>query len=139
MDFEGYVRAINAHDWDGIVAFMTDDVVYEDVTLGERNQGKPAVREFWSKTAHTLSSDFGMEVLRSFATDTDYAFEWIFRGTHDGTGGGVPPTGRQFALQGVSMGRLEAGRIKENKDFWNMVHFLGQVGLMPAPAGASPG
>ena len=139
MDFEAYVKAINAHDWDAIVKFMTDDVTYEDVALGERHQGKPGVREFWSRAASDFSSDFRMDMLRSFATDTDYATEWIFKGTHDGSSPQLPPTGRQFAVHGVSVGRLQGGLIKENKDFWNMVEFLGQVGLIPAPGSSTQG
>ena len=139
MDFDAYTKAINAHDWDAIVRFMTDDVAYEDVTLGERHQGKPQVREFWSRAASEFSSDFRMDVLRSFATDSDYALEWIFKGTHDGQSPQMPPTGKQFAVHGVSIGRLEGDRIKEHKDFWNMAEFLGQVGLMPAPAQVQPG
>jgi steroid delta-isomerase-like uncharacterized protein len=134
MDFDAYVRAINAHDWDAIVSFMTDDVVYEDITLGERHQGKEAVREFWRGAASNFSSDFRMDVLRGFRTESDYAAEWVFKGTHDGSSPQLAPTGKQFAVRGVSIGRLEGGRMKENKDVWNMAEFLGQVGLMPTPA-----
>ena len=133
MDLEAYVKAINAHDWDGIVKFMTEDVTYEDVALGEKHQGKADVREFWSRAASDFSSDFQMEVLRSFATDSDYAMEWMFKGTHDGATPQLPATGKSFAVHGASVGRLEGDQIKEHKDFWNMVEFLGQVGLMPAP------
>jgi steroid delta-isomerase-like uncharacterized protein len=134
MDFDGYVRAINAHDWDAIVSFMTDDVVYEDITLGERHQGAQSVKEFWRSAATDFSSDFRMEVLRSFGTATDFAAEWVFKGTHDGTNPQLAATGKQFAVRGVSIGRIEGGRIKENKDVWNMAEFLSQVGLMTAPA-----
>ncbi len=139
MDFEAYLRAINAHDWDGLVGFMTEDVVYEDITVGQRHHGKPAVVGFWSGATRTVSTDFQMERLRSFATDTDYAYEWIFRGTHDAPEAHPPATGRKFAIHGVSIGRLEGGLIKENKDVWNMVEFLGQIGAMPAPARAGSG
>ena len=43
----------------------------------------------------------------------------------------------RFTIWGVSVGRLEGGRIKENTDYWNMVEFLTQVGLMPAPGRAA--
>ena len=134
MDLDGYIRAINAHDWDGIVSYYTDDVVYEDVTLGERHQGRDAVKAFWQSAAADFSSDFRMEVVRSFGTDTDYAMEWVFKGTHDGSNPQLAATGKQFAVHGLSLGRLEGERIKENKDVWNMAEFLSQVGLMPAPA-----
>lgn len=136
MDFDSYTDAINAHDWDAVVGHMTDGVTYEDVPLGETNHGRADVREFWARLVPEWSSDVQMVLLRHFETDTDYAVEWIFKGTHDGTAGQLPATGKPFAVHGLSIGRLENGLIKENKDFWNMAEFLGQVGLMPAPAQA---
>src|SRR2546426_619696 len=136
MDFDAYLKAINAHDWDAIVQFMTDDVAYEVVTRGERRQGKSDVRESFSRSTREFSSDFQVEPVRRFATDTDYASEWILKGTHDASNAQLPATGKQFAIHGASLGRLERGLIKEQRDYWNEAEFLGQVGLMPAPGAA---
>jgi hypothetical protein len=43
----------------------------------------------------------------------------------------LPATGRKFAVRGVSVGRLEGGKIKENTDYWNMVELLSQLGMLP--------
>ena len=137
MDLEGYVKAINGHDWDGIVSFMTDDVSYEDVALGEKHKGKADVKDFWKRAATEFSSNFQMQVVRGFQTETDYAAEWVFKGKHDGSSPQLPATGKEFAVRGVSIGKLEHGQIKENTDVWNLAEFLQQVGMMPAPAGAA--
>jgi hypothetical protein len=42
-------------------------------------------------------------------------------------------TGKKFAVRGVSVDRLEGGKIKENTDYYNMVELLPQIGVMPAP------
>jgi hypothetical protein len=40
-------------------------------------------------------------------------------------------------VPGVSIGRLREGKITENHDYWNLVTYLGQIGLMPEPAEAT--
>lgn len=131
MEFENLANVINSRDWAALTDFMTDDVAYEDVTLGEAAHGKEAVRRLWSRTGTELSSDFRLVPLRAFATDTDYAAEWLLKGTHDCSTEQLHATGQHFAVHGVSVGKLQGGLIKENKDFWNLAEFLGQVGLMP--------
>jgi ketosteroid isomerase-like protein len=44
-------EAFNAHDVDGVMALMTDDVVFENTSPapdGERFTGQEAVRAFWT-------------------------------------------------------------------------------------------
>jgi steroid delta-isomerase-like uncharacterized protein len=131
MRYEDLANTINRHDWDAITSFMTDDVSYEDVTLGEHASGKEQVRRLWSRTTTELSSDFQLVPLRVIATENDYAGEWMLKGTHDCSTEQLQATGRRFAIHGVSIGTLQGGLIKANKDFWNLAEFLGQVGLMP--------
>jgi len=42
-------------------------------------------------------------------------------------------TGKPYEILGVSIGRLEGGHVKENRDYWNVAAYLRQVGLMPMP------
>jgi steroid delta-isomerase-like uncharacterized protein len=55
------------------------------------------------------------------------------RGTHGGEFMGMPPTGRQFAVDGIEVFRIADGKVAE---FWHMDDFLGllqQLGAVPAP------
>jgi steroid delta-isomerase-like uncharacterized protein len=132
---QAYLDAWNRHSAEDVVGFMTPDVVYVDTALGERHEGHDAVRRFVEQAAATFSSDYRFDLTNVFATDTDYAAEWTMSGTHDRTDGRLPVTGKPFRIQGVSVGRLQAGKIRENRDYWNMAAFLTQIGLMPQPAG----
>ncbi len=55
-------------------------------------------------------------------------------GTNDGADDerGFPATGMRFDIPGVSIGVLRHGKIKENRDYWDMTTYLTQGGLMPA-------
>lgn len=134
-----YIEAINGHDAKAITSFMTEDAVYEDITLGEHHQGTAAIADFWTRMASEFSSDYRME-LQSFVSDGQgFAAEWLLIGTHDGVNPMLPPTGKPYRIPGVSIGTLRGDRIATNRDYWDMAGFLGQIGMMPAPEGASAG
>jgi ketosteroid isomerase-like protein len=40
--FDSYLDALNAHDIPGVLEFMRDDVVYTDMAVGERMEGRVA-------------------------------------------------------------------------------------------------
>ena len=133
-----YADAWNAHDVGAVLALMTDDVVWNDTTLGVRAEGAAAVREFLDTMETTLSTDYRLELGQAVSDESTYAFEWTLSGTNDGAdpAHGLPATGRSFQIPGVSIGRLRSGKIAENKDYWNLAGYLMQVGLMPAPEAA---
>lgn len=134
MDWSAYHEAWNRHDGEAVASFFTDDGVYADQTLGQRNKGKEAIKRFVNATENGFSSDLRIVQLDMFTTDDRYALVWDMTGTHDGStqDSVLPATGKKFTIRGASIGRLEGGKIKENTDYWNMIEFLTQVGLMPA-------
>jgi hypothetical protein len=51
------------------------------------------------------------------------------------TGQNPPSTNKPYRIHGVSIGRLESeGKIKTNRDYWNMADYLMQVGILPPPS-----
>jgi SnoaL-like polyketide cyclase len=53
-------------------------------------------------------------------------------GTNTGEGAGLPPTNKPFRIRGVSVGILDSsGKIKHNRDYWNLAAYLMQVGILP--------
>ena len=139
MDWDAYLAAWNRHDGEAVASFFTEDGVYADQTLGTRAEGRDAIKRFVEQVGAEASSDFQITMLDSFETGDRYAAVGTMAGTHDGTSEQPPlqPTGKPFSVRFVSIGRLEGDKIKENTDYWNMAEFLGQIGLMPTPAGAS--
>jgi steroid delta-isomerase-like uncharacterized protein len=110
---------------------MHPDAIYEDVRLGERHTGPAAIAQFVEAMAANLSSNYKFEAVSAFSTDEGYYTGWKLLGTHDRDGGGLTATGKQFAIQGVSVGVLDGGKIRHNRDYWNMAEFLVQIGILP--------
>jgi steroid delta-isomerase-like uncharacterized protein len=130
---DDYVAAWNAHDPVAVTDFMTNDVVYADFGLGEEYRGIAAVRDFVEGMELSFSTNYRFTLEMAIVTDDAYAYEWTMTGTNDGEDPErySPATGERFEIPGISIGTLRNGRIKENRDYWNMTTYLNQVGLTP--------
>jgi steroid delta-isomerase-like uncharacterized protein len=84
----------------------------------------------WMKGLFTPVPDGNYE-LRSFAVDEGrnkvmaYA---VFRGTHSGPGGPVPPTGKKVEADYVYVMNFDGGRIRHMTKIWNDGISLQQLG-----------
>jgi predicted ester cyclase len=62
---------------------------------------------------------------------------WRMTGTHKGELAGptmtLPPTGKRLDIWGMSMYRIEDGMAQEIWERFDMMEFLGQLGLTPPP------
>ena len=126
-----YLDAWNAHDPAAVARHMADDALYEDVALGRVLHGPSEIAKFVEEATRS-SSDFRFEEVSLFTAGNDYANEWIMTGTNDRPQPGVPATGRSFRVRGASIGKLDAsGRIVENRDYYNLMELLTQLGLVP--------
>ena len=84
----------------------------------------------WMKGMFTPIPDGHYEV-RSFAVDegrNNVSAFGVFRGTHTGDGGPVPPTGKQIAADYVYVMEFEGSRIRHMTKIWNDVESLKQLG-----------
>jgi predicted ester cyclase len=57
---------------------------------------------------------------------------WNFKGTHTGIFFGIPPTGKTVNIDGVTLVRMQNAKIAEERDFFDNLDFMTQLGLMPA-------
>lgn len=86
----------------------------------------------WMKGLFTPVPD-GHYELRSFAVDDArqsvmaYA---VFRGTHTGAGGPVPPSGKSVEADYVYVMKFDGDRIAHMTKIWNDVESLKQLGWM---------
>lgn len=57
---------------------------------------------------------------------------WNFKGTHTGIFFGIPATGKTVKIDGTTLVRMANGKIAEERDFFDNLDFMTQLGLMPA-------
>src|SRR6266508_7001651 len=101
--FTDYLSAWDGLDVERVVAFFTGDIVFEDTTVGHKASGPRQIRRFVQASFDNVP-DARFEYVRHFATDSDYAIEWVMQ---------------PMNVRGVSVGRLRDGKICENRDYWN--------------------
>lgn len=128
---EDWGRHWSSHDLDRLLPLFTDDVVYEDVTLGAVNHGQGELRAF-AEGFFVGFPDVTFELTSRFATGSQGGAEWVMRGTHRGDLPGMPASGKHVEVRGASIFEFVGGRIRRCSDYWDMVTFLKQLGLMPA-------
>lgn len=86
----------------------------------------------WTKGILTPLPDGGYE-LRAFAVDPErnsVVASAVFRGTHTGPGGPVPPTGKQVETDYVYVMQFDGDRIRHMTKIWNDGVGLKQLGWM---------
>lgn len=133
---EAYFAAWSSGDVERILAFFTDDVVYEDVPNVDNGWATPSRGKEEMRDAlvgmYAAMPDMAFED-GPFSTGEDrIVVEWTMTGTHTGDWPGLPATGRSIEVRGVSVMELEDGKIARNRDYYDMYLFLNQLGAVPA-------
>jgi steroid delta-isomerase-like uncharacterized protein len=118
----------SAHDIERLMPLFTEDVIYEDVTMGVMNRGAAECRAFVEQVLSRFP-DVTFELQFSFADGTRGGAEWIMRGTRDLPG--MPATGRRVEVRGASIFEFVDDKIRRCSDYWDMATYLKQLGLKP--------
>jgi len=75
--------------------------------------------------------DIHFDIERQMAAGDTVVSYWRCRGTHRGELMGIAPTGKQVEIVGISMLRLEQGKIAEQTVVWDALGLLQQLGVVP--------
>jgi steroid delta-isomerase-like uncharacterized protein len=84
----------------------------------------------------TAFPDLDIRIEDQLAEGDKVASRWSARGTHQGELFGVPPTGKESRVTGITIDRISGGKIVESHDNWDTLGLLQQLGAIPAQAQA---
>jgi steroid delta-isomerase-like uncharacterized protein len=59
------------------------------------------------------------------------AYRWSFRGSHQGELMGIPPTGKEVTITGITVDRISGGKIDEEWNNFDQLGLLRQLGVVP--------
>lgn len=105
--FRDYFTAWDDLDLEGVLAFFTDDIVYEDTTIEHGATGIAQMRKFVQASFDNVS-DAKFDHVGDVVNGDSFAVEWVMQ-----------PMG----IRGVSIGKLRDGKICEQRDYWNGARF----------------
>jgi hypothetical protein len=113
-----------------LLLLMSPDVRYDDVPSGAVVFGHQGIKEM-CVAAYQWSDDVTMRVTSRQTTGSLFAIEVVASGTNTGRMGNNPATGKPFSFPMASVGRIDpGGLIAEHRDYWDLLTFLGQIGVL---------
>ncbi|MDQ3109176.1 MAG: ester cyclase [Bacteroidota bacterium] len=77
----------------------------------------------FSEVSFTIKDVFGM--------GNKLVKHWNFTGSHTGMFFGIPATNKKVDIDGVTLVRMENGKIAEERDFLDNLEFMQQLGVIP--------
>ena len=135
---DAFLAAWNDHDVDGLLAQLTDDIVWTDPALPEPAIGKPAVAAAVRDNFTALPDlHIPVESVEVFPDEERQMLlaTWVVTGTMTGPLQGIAATGRDCRISGTTVSRLRDGLICEYTLNYDTLTMLQQLGILPASDG----
>ena len=125
------VEALNAHDVDQYVSYLTDDVVYDYVPMPAPMNGKEEVAAFL-KAVMQAFPDWDHYQRRILVSGNIMVTECTVTGTQQGAWAGIPATGQSFQVIHMDILEFEGTQCKRMTTYDDAVSLMVQLGVMPA-------
>ena len=120
---------VNEQNPDGIDKLYTPDLVWHEPD--QDIQGPEQARQFLS-TYLTAFPDMRCSVEDVIAEGDKVVTRWTIRGTHQGELEEYGPlTGKQIEIKGITIHRIEGGKIAEEWERYDNLSVMQQLGLVP--------
>ena len=127
-------EALNQRDLAAFYELLTPDFVLHDAST--TIQGLEAYKQ-WISLYFTAFPDARLTLEEMIAEGHKVVVRQTFRGTHTGELMGIPPTGRQATVTGITINRMANGKIVEDWANFDALGMMQQLGVVPAPGQAS--
>jgi steroid delta-isomerase-like uncharacterized protein len=124
------IEAWNRGDLDAYLTLYDDSVRLHGYSPSPLD--KTAVRGFYAGISAGLPGS-QIELVDVFGAGDRIVARFVQRGRHDGSLMGVPPTGREVELNGITVLEFRDGRVVERWSVADMLGLLVQIGAVPAP------
>lgn len=95
--------------------------------------GLAGARQKWTMWGDACP-DLRVSIEDLFAEGDQVAVRWRATGTHTGTLLGIPPSGKRFQFDGMSIFRIDDAKVAEQWEAWDRFDLLQQLGAVSSPA-----
>lgn len=124
------IDAWNTRAPEMIVPFYHPDYTGDDITGGKMRKGHDGIRK-WINSVVTAFPNVRYQLLDYVEKDDHLVLQWEATGNHHGYLFRIPATGLPVIMQGMSILKLENGKVKEGKIMWDLAGVLRQLRLLP--------
>jgi steroid delta-isomerase-like uncharacterized protein len=124
-------EAFNAGNLDVVDELVAAGFVNHDAATPEPTVGPDAAKA--SIEGYRMAfPDLRIKVEDQIADADRVVTRWSAKGTHQGELLGIPATGKQSTVTGITIDRIVDGRIAESWTNWDTLGMLQQLGVVPA-------
>jgi steroid delta-isomerase-like uncharacterized protein len=116
-----------------IYDLLAPDAVVSGQTGPQAEIRGPAEFAAFADRIRSAFPDTEIVVEDAFGIDDKVAVRWSATMTHRGEGLGVPPTGKEVRITGITIARILNGKIVEGWDNWDRLAMLEQIGAYRRP------
>lgn len=124
--------------WDKVINDRQIDLINEDyfdkdvVVLGTSEGDLTGLENFKTYYSNYVIgfSDAEFTIVDIFGQGDKIVKHWNFKGTHDGDFFGVLPTGKKVDVSGTTLVKMKNGKIASEQDYFDLLDFYTQLGLM---------
>jgi steroid delta-isomerase-like uncharacterized protein len=123
------IADLSRGDLEAVLAYYTDDVYFEDVTVPQPCRNKSEMRDFMA-IFYRGFPDLHIDVRSCVACDGGTVVaEYDLMGTHTGEFVGHQPTGRSFRIKAVSVYEHDGDLFTRESVYYDSASLFGQLGL----------
>ena len=124
--------------WDDIINKREIDKINstnfdENITLIAAPDNVVGIQGFKDYYQNFLTgfSDVSFTIVDVFGQGNKIVKHWNFKGTHSGEFFGIPASGKNVDIDGVTLVTMKDGKIAQEQDFMDNLSFYQQLGLIP--------
>lgn len=120
---------------DALGEVVASDMVDHDPYNPHANEGLEGAKKTIAMYREAFP-DVSFEIEDQVAEGDKVVTRWAGTGTHEGTLMGVEPTGKRSTTTGITIDRIEGGKIVESWSSWDTLGMMQNIGAIPEPQGA---
>jgi steroid delta-isomerase-like uncharacterized protein len=128
-------EAFNEGKLDTVDELVAPDFVNHDPSNPDDLRGPEGLKEF-VRVYRSAFPDISIRIEDQIAEGDKVVSRWSGSGTQNGKLMGMPASGKQARVTGITIDRLEGGKIIESWNNWDTLGMLQQLGAIPEPARA---
>jgi len=113
-----------------IIQLYSLDYAGDDLTGGKKRSGSEGVKDWLDRVLHAFPN-IHYTLIDYVESGDRLVLHWLAEGNHHGSFLKIPASGKQVRINGISILKIENGKIKEGKLFWDLAGVLRQIVLLP--------
>jgi len=125
-------EAFEKGDFEAYKAVVAPEYVWYVPSMSTEPNSREETIEF-GKMMRIAFPDFSYSIEELIAVEDRVISLFIFRGTHEGELQGIPATGNKIEFSGVMISRIENGKIVEDKEEFDQLGMMMQLGMELKP------